>query len=86
MARKDRVLEGEGLDLDPRTDAGVRTSAATNEGEQDEQQAIAGPSAVSPPSPSTGIVIEPLVRGSGGGPTRRRRAARTPEEHPAPDA
>ena len=79
------MLEGEGPDLDPRTDAGVRTSAATNEGEQDEQQ-VAGPSAVSPPSPSTGIVIEPLVRGSGGGPTRRRRAARTPEEHPAPDA
>jgi len=76
MPEKDRVLEDGGVGVDPKIEADMPAGATAAAGDSVERPLSIGPSAVSPPSPSTGVVIEPLVR----------RSARRPEEHPAPDA
>jgi len=86
MPNRDGVLDDGGLDFAEMGDAEMRAAARKDAGDSTEQTRTSGPSAVSPPSPSTAVVIEPLLRRSGGAPTNRQATAGPPEEHPARDA
>lgn len=74
MDRNARVLED---------GAALETGEATSGADASEPQAPRGPSAISPPSPSMSIVVEPLVRRSPG--PRAPGAPRVREERPTPD-